>query len=144
MYVCSVIKTHNMKTIKLISKVTMLIAFVAFANTSMGAGNLRVNILPITSETAFVAISNTTISNFQVTIENAKGEVVYYKSSDKESADFRKLFDFSNFEKGEYKLSATVGESTTECSFKVENGKIVVGEETKITPLLVDGLPLER
>jgi len=134
MYVCSVIKTQNMKTIKLISKVMMLIALVAFANTSMGAENLKVNILPITSETAFVAISNTTSSNFQITIENAKGEVVYYKSSDTESTDFRKLFDFSNFEKGGYKLSATVGESTTECSFKIAKEKIVVGEESKIEP----------
>ena len=140
MYVCGVIKTQNMKTIKLISKVMMLIAFVAFANTSMGAGNLRVNILPITSETAFVAISNTTTSNFQITIENAKGEVVYFKSSDNESTDFRKLFDFSNFEKGDYKLTATIGELMTECSFKVETGKIIVGEETKVAPMLVDGL----
>jgi FlaG/FlaF family flagellin (archaellin) len=125
-----------MKTIKLISKVTMMIAFVAFANTSMGAENLKVNILPITSETAFVAISNTTISNFQITIENAQGEVVYYKSSDTKSSDFRKLFDFSNFEKGDYKLSVTVGESTTECSLKIGKGNIVVGEESKIESLV--------
>lgn len=135
MYVCSVIKTIIMKTIKLISKVTMLIAFVAFANTSMGAENLKVNILPITSETAFVAISNTTSSNFQITIENTKGEVVYYKSSDTESTDFRKLFDFSNFEKGGYKLSVTVGKSTTECSFEIGKGNIVVGEENKMESL---------
>lgn len=134
MYVCSVIKTQNMKTIKLISTVTMMIAFVAFANTSMGAENLKVNILPITPETAFVAISNTTSSNFQITIENNNGEVVYYKSSDTESTDFRKLFDFSNFEKGEYKLSVTVGESTTEYSFKIGTGGIVVEEDSKIKP----------
>jgi len=138
MYVCSVIKTKNMKTIKLISKVTMLIALVAFVNTSMGAENLKVNILPITSETAFVAISNTTTSNFQITIENAEGEVVYYKSSDTKSTDFRKLFDFSNFEKGEYKLSVTVGESTTECSFKIGKGNIVVDDEIKMESLVAN------
>lgn len=142
MYVCSVIKTKNMKTIKLISKVTMMIAFVAFANTSMGAENLKVNILPITSETAFVAISNTTSSNFKITIENTNGEVVYYKSSDTESTDFRKLFDFSNFEKGGYKLSVTVGESTTECSFKIGKGRIVVEEESKIESLFAVESPL--
>ena len=34
-----------MKTIKTISKLTMLFAFVAFANTLMAGGNLKVNIL---------------------------------------------------------------------------------------------------
>ncbi len=121
-----------MKTIKLILKTTMLFAFVAFANTLMGASNLKVNILPITSETAFVAISNTTTSNFQISIENGKGEIVYYKTTDTNSTDFRKLFDFSNFEKGEYKLSVTVGESTTVRLFKIGSKNIVEGEEEYI------------
>jgi len=129
------LKQKNMRTIKLISKVTMMIAFVAFVNTSMGAENLKVNILPITSETAFVAISNTTSSNFQITIENTKGEVVYYKSSETENTTFRKLFDFSTFEKGSYKLSVTVGESNTECSFKIGKERIIVEEDSKIESL---------
>ncbi|OFX57030.1 MAG: hypothetical protein A2066_04645 [Bacteroidetes bacterium GWB2_41_8] len=130
MYVCNVFKTEkNMKTIKSISKVTMLIAFVAFANTLMASGNLKVNILPLTAEKAVVAISNSGASNFQISIENGKGEVVYYKETNADSKDFRKIFDFSKLEKGDYNLSVSVDGSTTERSFKIDNRNIAVGKE---------------
>jgi hypothetical protein len=118
-----------MKTIKTISKLTMLFAFVAFANTLMASGNLKVNILPLTSETAVLSISNAEESNFQISIENNKGEVVYYKETDTQSNDFRKVFDFSNLENGDYKLSVTVDILTTERSFSIKNKNIAVGKE---------------
>lgn len=118
-----------MKTIKSISKVTMLIAFVAFANTLMATGNLKVNILPLTAEKAVVAISNSAASNFLISIENGKGEVVYYKETNADSKDFRKIFDFSNLERGDYNLSVSVDGSTTERSFKIDNRNIAVGKE---------------
>lgn len=118
-----------MKTIKSISKVTMLLAFVAFANTLMATGNLKVNILPINSETAVVAISNAQASNFQISIANNKGEVVYYKETDSESIDYRKIFDFSELENGDYKLLVTVDVATTEREFSIQNHSIAVGKE---------------
>jgi hypothetical protein len=118
-----------MKTIKSFSKVTMLFAFVAFANTLMAAGNLKVNILPLTSEKAVVAISNSTAANFQISIANNKGEIVYYKQTDADSKDFRKVFDFSDLDKGDYKLSVSIDGSTTERLFKIENNNIAVGKE---------------
>lgn len=121
-----------MKTIKSISKVTMLIAFVAFANTLMATGNLKVNILPLTAEKAVVAISNASAANFQISIATENGEVVYFKETDADSKDFRKVFDFSNLEKGSYKLSVSVDNETTERSFKIDNKNIAVGKEKSI------------
>ena len=123
------LKQRNMKTIKTISKLTMLFAFVAFANTLMASGNLKVNILPLTSETAVVAISNTSASNFKISIENNNGEIIYYKETGADSKDYRKVFDFSNLEDGKYKLTASVDGSTTERSFKIDNKNIAVGSE---------------
>lgn len=117
---------------KTISKVTMLFAFVAFANTLMATGNLKVNILPLTSEKAVVAISNANASNFQISIANDKGETVYYKETDSKSNDYRKVFDFSKLEKGDYKLSVTVDRFTTERAFRIENKNIAVGKEKSI------------
>lgn len=114
---------------KTISKLTMLFAFVAFANTLMASGNLKVNILPLTSEKAVVAISNTTVSNFQITIENENGETIYYKETGAESKDYSKVFDFSNLEAGEYKLTASIDGATTERSFNIDKRKIAVGKE---------------
>ena len=121
-----------MKTIKTISKVTMLFAFVAFANTLMAAGNLKVNILPLTSERAVIAISNTDAANFKISIENVKGETVYYKETNADSKDYRKIFDFSNLDKGEYRLAVSVDGSTSERSFKIENKNIAVGKEKTV------------
>jgi len=118
-----------MKTIKTISKLTMLFAFVAIANTLMASGNLKVNILPLTSEKAVVAISNTTASNFQISIANDNGETIYYKETGADSKDYRKIFDFSNLEDGDYKLTASVDGLTTERSFKVDKRNIAVGKE---------------
>jgi len=118
-----------MKTIKAISKVTMLFAFVAFANTLMASGNLKVNIRPIDSEKAVVAISNAEASNYQISIVNDKGEVVYANETEQESMDYNKVFDFSNLENGDYKLSVMVDRLTTERAFKVKNENISVGKE---------------
>lgn len=118
-----------MKTIKLISKVTMLFAFVAFANTLLASGNLKVNIRPIDSEKALVAISNAEASNYQISIVNDNGEVIYSKETNAESIDYSKVFDFSNLENGDYKLSVTVDRLTTEREFKVKNENISVGKE---------------
>lgn len=107
----------------------MSVAFVAFANTLMGAGNLKVNILPITAEKAVVSISSATSSNLLISIKNTDGEVVYYKETDGTSTDFRKIFDFSKLEKGEYNLSVIANETTTERTFKIENQNIAIGSE---------------
>jgi len=134
MVVClQCIKTENMKTIKSFSKVTMLLAFVAFANTLMAAGNLKLNILPLNSEKAVVAISNNIAAKFQIIIENNKGEKVYYKEINSDSKDYRKIFDFSELESGSYKLTVNIGGSMAERSFTIGSEKIAVGKEKTVT-----------
>jgi hypothetical protein len=121
-----------MKTIKSIAKVTMLVAFVAFANTLMATGNLRVNILPLNANKAVVAISNAAASNFEISVENANGEILYYKETGADSKDFRKVFDFSRLDKGAYRLIVTAEGTTTEREFTIDNKNIAVGKEKSV------------
>ena len=121
-----------MKTINTISKLTMLFAFVAFANTLMAGGNLKVNILPLNSETAVVAISTVDATSMQITIENDRGEKVYYKETDAENKDYRKVFDFSNLDRGDYKLTVTTNGLTTERTFSIDSENIAVGKEKSL------------
>ncbi len=121
-----------MKTINTISKLTMLFAFVAFANTLMAGGNLKVNILPLNSETAVVAISTVDAANLQISIENDRGEKVYYKETDAENKDYRKVFDFSNLDRGDYKLTVTTNGLTTERTFSIDSENIAVGKEKSL------------
>jgi len=120
---------------KTISKLTMLLAFVAFANTLMASGNLKVNIEPLTSEKAKVEISNAIASNFQISIDNEEGEAIYSNRLGAESNDYSKVFDFSNLEPGKYQLTVSVGGETTARTFEIDKSKIVVGnEKTEIEP----------
>ena len=120
-----------MKTIKTISKLTMLFAFVAFANTLMAGGNLKVNILPLSSEKAVVAISTTDAASLQISIKNENDENVYYKEADA-GTDYRKIFDFSNLEKGDYTLSVSSNGLTTERPFSIDSKNIAVGNEKSL------------
>ena len=114
---------------KTISKLTMLFTFVAFANTLIAGGNLKVNIVPLNSEKAVVAISSTDAANLQISIENENGEKVYYKEADAENSDYSKVFDFSNLEVGDYKLSVSTNGLTTERPFSIDKKNIEVGKE---------------
>lgn len=122
-----------MKTIKTLSKLTMLFAFVAFANTLLAGGNLKLNILPLTSEKAVVAISTVNAANLQISIENEKGEKVYYKETDADNKDYRKVFDFSKLDKGDYKLSVSTNGLTSERTFSIDNQNIAVGKEKSLS-----------
>ena len=113
-----------MKTIR---NFIALIALVASANIAMASGNLRVDILPLTPNRAVVAISSNTENQFEISIENTSGEVIYYKETEGKQADYRKVFDFSKLEKGDYKIIASIDGATSVRNFSVGT-EIAVGD----------------
>ncbi len=120
---------------KTIFRVSMLFAFVAFANTVLAMGNLKVNILPINSEKAVVAVSTLSDSNFSITIVNEKNQIVYYNENSIAGEYYRQVFNFSELEDGEFTLSVVAGDLKTERSFHKTKGKFEVEEEkTTLVP----------
>lgn len=120
---------------KTILKVTLAFAFVAFANTLFATGNLKVNIQPISAEKALVAISSLTDSSLKITVEDSQGRIVYYKEVAEPTGDYKKVYDFSDLDAGNYKLSVESDRLTSERSFEIKNWKIEVGnEKTTIEP----------
>lgn len=114
-----------MKTMKTIIAV---IALVASANIAFASGNLRVDILPLSSERAVVAVSSKAESQYEISIENAYGEVIYYKETEGNITDYRKVYDFSKLDRGEYKVVATIDGATSERTFTVGSKEISVGD----------------
>jgi hypothetical protein len=114
---------------KTILKVTLMFAFVAFANTLFASGNLKVNIQPLSAEKAIVAISSLTESNLKIKVEDSRGLIVYYKEVADPAGDYKKVFDFSDLEAGQYKLSVESDRLTAEREFEIKNWKIEVGDE---------------
>jgi len=116
-----------MKKIRTISKVATIIAFVAFANVAFATGNLKVNILPLDSDKAVVAISNNTGSTFQISIENKYGDVVFYKETSDPATDYSKIYDFSKLEKGDYSLHVAIDGEKISRNFSIGKDNILVG-----------------
>jgi hypothetical protein len=114
---------------KTMLKVTFLFALVAFANTLFAAGNLKVNIVPVKAEKAVIAISKLSDSNFDITIADENGQIVYYKENSNPSENYRKVYDFSDLEDGTYYLTVASNDLTTERQFSLSHGQITVGEE---------------
>lgn len=128
---------------KTILKATLLIAFGAFATSVLASGNLKVNIQPISAEKAVVMISSLTESDLKISVEDSQGRIVYYKEVAEPTGDYRKVFDFSDLEAGQYKLSVESDRLTAEREFEIKNWKIQVGEEkTTLEPFFAynDGL----
>ena len=114
---------------KTMLKVTFLFALVAFANTLFAAGNLKVNIVPVKAEKALVAISKLSDSNFDITIADENGQIVYYKENSNPSENYRQVYDFSDLENGTYYLTVVSNDLTAERQFNLSHGQITVGEE---------------
>lgn len=114
---------------KTMLKVTFLFALVAFANTLFASGNLKVNILPLNAEKAVVAISTLSNSNFNITIADDKGQIVYYQENSNPGENYRKVYNFSDLEDGTYKLTVVSDDVTSERQFKKSHRIINVGEE---------------
>ncbi|WP_159517609.1 T9SS type A sorting domain-containing protein [Sunxiuqinia indica] len=122
-----------MKTIRTI---TMMFALTVIANIALATGNLRVNILPLNEDRAVVAISNNVESKFQISIEDAQGDVVYFKETEGDVADYRKVYDFSKLETGNYKLIVSLDDVKGEREFAINHGAIEVGKEkTLVAPV---------
>lgn len=120
---------------KTMLKITFLFALVAVANTLFAAGNLKLNMVALKNEKAMVAISALENSNFNITITNENGQIVYYQENSDPSSLYNKVYNFSELEDGSYKIMVVSSDLTTEREFLKSHGKIKVGEErTSIEP----------
>ena len=114
---------------KTILKTTMVIAFIAFASTLFAAGNLKLNILPISAEKAVVTISSISDSKYTITITDEKDMIAYYNENSDGQGNYRKVFNFSDLEDGTYKITVATNDLTTERVFNKKFGTIKVSNE---------------
>lgn len=114
---------------KTILRVTFLFALVAIANSLFAAGNLKLNIFPVDAEKAVVAISTLTDSDFNITIADEKGQIIFYQEGLNTGEYYRKVYDFSDLANGNYTLTVVSDETTSERQFEKTYDVISVGEE---------------
>jgi hypothetical protein len=116
-------------------KVLIVFAFVAFANSVFAVGNLNVSIFPLEDQKAVVAISSIANNKLSITVTDELNQTVLSRQTNCKGSDYQQIFNFSQLEDGNYRLTAVCNCLTTERSFQIKNGKIEVGDEkTELAP----------
>jgi len=95
----------------------------------------RLDIYPLSSDRAVVALFNDKPAKLEVSLKSEAGRVVYYKQTIKSDGDYRKIFDFSNLENGNYELSFKLNNTLVMRKIQVEDGGLNIGvSETRFDP----------
>lgn len=115
---------------KTMFKVTLVVALFAMANTVFAAGNLKVNLVPVSGEKALLAISSLSNSTVQITLSDENNRIVYFSETTSAAENYRKVFNLAFLEPGTYKVTATCNDLTTERTFHKSWKGIKVGKET--------------
>lgn len=115
------LKQNAMKTIA-----TMIFAVVTMVATAVEKPKMHV--IPVTADRAVVALTNENPARFEITMKDQDGRVVYYKKTSETSTDYRKVFDFSDLEKGTYELSFKINNTLIKRNIEIENGAIQVSD----------------
>ena len=88
----------------------------------------RLDVYPISEEKAVVALLNNPSSKIEITVRSEEGIIVYYKQTNSKEDNYRKIYDFSNLENGNYELSFKVNNYLVKRDIQVEKGSLKVGE----------------
>ena len=127
------------KVFYLVSKITVAVVFVAilvFKATAAETPNLKM--VPFASERALISLSNTSNTNSELTIEDASGDVLYYKESNISDEVYSKKFDFKNLPDGDYKITAKNNSNEKILYFTVRDNKISVKNDAALNEPFVE------
>jgi len=113
-----------MKTIKL------ALTLAAFALVAMATAveKPKMNVIALNSERAVVLVTNENPAYFEISINAANGDLVYYKQTSNQVTDFRQIYDFKNLADGKYALNLKVNDTKVINDFEVSRKGIEVGE----------------
>jgi hypothetical protein len=113
-----------MKTTKLV--LTTLAIFIV--SIGIATDLPKMNIVPMSDKKAMVEAINAKSAFFELTIENQRGKIMYYKRSENPLTIYQKVFDFSNLENGSYAMKLRVNETSLAQNFQVTGNEVVPGD----------------
>lgn len=104
----------------------LLIVATTFVANVFATDIPRMSIIPLKDSKALVTIQHTVPDVSEISITTESGEVVYYKKSKKEIDLYKKIFDLSQLENGNYRLSLKAGNATVKNDLSIKNGIVSV------------------
>jgi len=117
---------------KTILKVTLVFVLAVISTATFAAGNLKLNVSPVSGGKALVDISSLTNNTVSLKLSDEDGNIVYYKENLESNNDFRKIYDFSKLEDGNYKLTVVSDGLVAERQLKMNHQTIEVGDESTV------------
>lgn len=118
-----------MKTMK---TTMMTLALIVLAGFVYGSGNVRLNVSPVESERAYVEISNATLIQYEIDVRDDFGNLVFFKKTVEPTAEYKRKYDFSALEDGNYTLSVRAEKELNQTKFSINRGEIEILKERKI------------
>lgn len=114
-------------------KTTLMIAAITLISyAAMATGNLSVNIVQAERDRAIVEIDNLKIGHFEIEVTDNTGDILFYKKTKDEAMNYKRKYDFSVLDNGEYTLRVKFDNELNENKFRLENGNIEVLDSKKV------------
>jgi len=113
---------------KTIITFSLLIAVSLFSEIAVAGGNFRVLVALKSESKTLTEISNNSEQNYEITISNLAGDVLYHREAQNEKAESRKIFDFSDSEYGVYKVKVKLDGESNEQLVTVTRDGVEIGE----------------
>lgn len=104
----------------------LLIMAVTFVANVFATDIPKMSIIPLKDTKALVTIQHTVPDVSEISITTEKGEVVYYKKSKKEMDLYKKIFDLSQLENGNYRLTLKAGNTIVKNDLSINKGMVSV------------------
>jgi len=118
-----------MKTMKTMVKITLVIAFLMAANSLFAAGNLKVSVLPVSSENVLFSITSLANSDLDISVSNARGIIVYTNQNAEPSDNNLVEFNLNDLPDGKYNMKVISHDLTLERKFLKSDNGIKLGKE---------------
>jgi hypothetical protein len=127
------------KVFYLATKITVAVVLVAMLVIEANAsGTPKLKMVPYASERALIAMINNTDLKTVLTIEDATGDVIYYREGRITDEIYSKKFDFANFSDGDYKVSVANKNGKDELYFSINDNIISLDIESNLNEPFVD------
>jgi len=114
---------------KTMVKITLVIAFLMAANALFATGNLKVNVLPVSSENVLFSITSLANSDLNISVSNAQGIIVYTNQNAEPSDNNLVEFNLNDLPDGNYNMKIISNELTLERKFLKSDNGIKLGKE---------------
>ena len=107
-------------------QILLVIVAIAFAANVTATDIPKMSLAPMKDSKSLLSIENTLPTVCEISIRNQSGEVMYYFKTKKKVENYKKVFNFSRLEDGNYRLIVKSGESTIKNDLKIAKGHISV------------------